>query len=138
MMLTIQATIKAPLAKVWDAWNNPEDIKQWCQASPDWHCPESSNDLRVGGKLSSMMAAKDGSFSFEYWGIYKQLEPNKFISLELGDGRMVNTSFEETPEGVLVVENFEPENENPHDMQIFGWQAILNSFKNYTESTYGG
>ena len=35
--------------------------------------------------------------------------------------------------GVLVVEEFDPENENPIDMQRMGWQAILNNFKNYAE-----
>jgi uncharacterized protein YndB with AHSA1/START domain len=136
-MLTVKATIHAPLEAVWNAWNSPSDIMQWNQASPDWHCPQASNDLKVGGKLSSTMAAKDGSFSFEFWGTYSIVELHKTIGLELGDGRKVLTTFEETADGVLVTEQFEPENENPLEMQTMGWQAILNSFKTHTEKNYG-
>jgi hypothetical protein len=34
------------------------------------------------------------------------------------------------PEGVKVIETFDPENENPEEMQRSGWQAILDNFKN--------
>ena len=33
-----------------------------------------------------------------------------------------------------VVTTFDPENENPVELQRDGWQAILNNFKNYTEN----
>jgi uncharacterized protein YndB with AHSA1/START domain len=33
--ITIQTTINAPIAKVWEDWNNPEDIKGWAFASDD-------------------------------------------------------------------------------------------------------
>jgi hypothetical protein len=34
----------------------------------------------------------------------------------------------------MVSEDFDPESENPHEMQIGGWQAILDNFKKYCES----
>ena len=37
-------------------------------------------------------------------------------------------------EGVKVVETFDPENENPDEMQKNGWQAILNNFKKHVEN----
>jgi hypothetical protein len=45
----------------------------------------------------------------------------------------VKVEFEETPEGVKIVESFEPENENSEEMQRSGWQAILDNFKKYVE-----
>ena len=33
----------------------------------------------------------------------------------------------------LAERSFDPENENPVDMQQAGWQAILNQFKQYAE-----
>ena len=36
--------------------------------------------------------------------------------------------------GVKVTEEFDPESENPEDMQRMGWQMILDRFKNYVES----
>jgi len=35
MKITIETLIKADLETVWDAWNNPDDIKQWNAASDD-------------------------------------------------------------------------------------------------------
>ena len=52
----------------------------------------------------------------------------------MSDGRHVKILFEMTPEGVKVTETFDPENENPIEMQREGWQAILNNFKKYTEA----
>jgi hypothetical protein len=34
----------------------------------------------------------------------------------------------------LVTEHFEPENQNPLDLQKAGWQAILDNFKQYVET----
>ncbi len=39
-------------------------------------------------------------------------------------------AFSET---TLVTEQFEPEQQNPEEMQQMGWQMILNNFKEYTE-----
>lgn len=131
--ITIEATVNAPVAKVWEYWNGPEHITQWNAASPDWHSPSAENDLRVGGKLQSRMEAKDGSMGFDFWGIYDVITEHEYIEYTLGDGRKVKLSF--TPEGdsTHISETFEAEATHPLDMQQFGWQAILNSFKAYAE-----
>ncbi len=46
MKITIETAVQAPLQRVWEAWNSPDDIRQWNAASPDWHTPASSVDLR--------------------------------------------------------------------------------------------
>jgi uncharacterized protein YndB with AHSA1/START domain len=89
--------------------------------------------LKVGGKFSSTMAAKDGSESFDFGGIYTAVIPNEKIEYTLGDDRKVKISFSKSKQGVKIVESFEAENENPIDMQKMGWQAILDNFKKYTE-----
>ncbi len=131
--ITIQATINAPVEKVWKYWNEPNHITKWAFASPDWHAPKADNDLRVDGKFSTTMAAKDGSFSFEFGGVYTNVENHKAIEYALGDGRTVKISFASEGNQTKVVETFDPENENPEDMQRNGWQAILNNFKVYAE-----
>ncbi|MEQ1556419.1 MAG: SRPBCC domain-containing protein, partial [Gallionella sp.] len=68
MKITVSTVVAAPIAEVWHAYNSPEDIKVWNTASPDWHTTSSSVDLRVGGKFSSRMEAKDGSFGFDFAG----------------------------------------------------------------------
>lgn len=132
--ITVEATVNAPVEKVWKFWNEPEHIKQWCAASDDWHAPHAENDLRTGGKFKTTMAAKDGSFSFDFEGVYTKVEPNKTISYEMSDGRKVEVLFSGNGNSTKVTETFEAENTNPVDMQRGGWQAILDNFKRHTES----
>lgn len=133
-MITIQNTINASIDKIWDFWTLPEHITKWSFASPDWHTPHAENDLREGGKFSSTMAAKDGSMSFDFGGEYTLVEKNKAIEYVLGDGRKVEISFTETPSGVEIIQSFDPETQNPEEMQRGGWQAILDNFKSYAEA----
>ncbi|KIO53027.1 SRPBCC family protein [Flavobacterium hibernum] len=133
-MITIQNTVNASIDKVWDFWTTPEHITKWSFASPDWHTPHAENDLREGGKFSSTMAAKDGSMSFDFGGEYTLVEKNKAIEYILEDGRKVEISFTETPSGVEIIQSFDPETQNPEEMQRGGWQAILDNFKSYTEA----
>lgn len=131
--ITIQATVNAPVEKVWAAYNNPQDIKQWNQASPDWHCPASENDLRADGRFKHTMAAKDGSFSFEFSGKYDEVTPMQSMAYTLDDGRKVSMKFEGDSAQTIVTTNFEPEGVNTLEMQEAGWQAILNNFKKHVE-----
>jgi uncharacterized protein YndB with AHSA1/START domain len=133
-VITVETTVHAPITTVWDSWNNPDHITQWAFASPDWHTPWAKNDLRVGGSFSSRMEAKDGSFGFEFGGVYDAVTTNELIAYTMADGRKVMVEFSAEGDATKVVERFDAENENPVDMQQMGWQAILDNFKKYTES----
>lgn len=86
--ITIESNCKAPVEKVWQAWTTPGDIIQWNNASEDWHTPNAENDLRVGGKFSSRMEAKDGSVGFDFWGIYDEVKPNELLEYTMAmDGK---------------------------------------------------
>lgn len=132
--ITVEATIKAPIEKVWKYWSEPKHITQWCQASDDWHAPHAENDLRTDGKFKTTMAAKDGSFSFDFEGIYTNVQPNKAIEYAMSDGREVRILFAANGNETTVTETFDPEDTNPLEMQRGGWQAILDNFKKYTET----
>lgn len=132
--ITIEATINAPIDKVWKYWNTPEDITQWCFATPEWHTPKAENDLRVGGQFLTRMEAKDGSFGFDFGGIYDIVKTNEQIAYTLGDSRTVDIRFTSNGTTTTVVETFDAETQNPIEMQRGGWQAILDSFKAYTEA----
>lgn len=132
-MIQIEADIKAPVQKVWTSYNEPEDIKEWNQASPDWHCPASENDLRTGGRFKNTMAAKDGSYQFDFEGTYTEVIPLKKISYTMDDQRKANIFFTDKGQETKILIEFDAEQTNPVDMQKAGWQAILNSFKNYVE-----
>ena len=132
--ITVETLVNAPVEKVWKCWNEPEHIKGWAFASDDWHAPYSENDVRTNGKFKTTMAAKDGSFSFDFEGVYTNVQPNKVIEYTMGDGRKVKIVFSENGNETKVTETFDPESENPIEMQRGGWQAILDNFKKYTEA----
>ncbi|NCU03787.1 MAG: polyketide cyclase [Chitinophagaceae bacterium] len=133
-VITVEAIVNAPAEKVWELWNNPDHITKWNSASPDWHTPWAKNDLRVGGTLTARMEAKDGSFGFDFAGVYDAVTANEYIEYTLGDGRKVKISFTAEGTATKITESFDAESENPVEMQQMGWQAILDSFKNYAEA----
>ena len=131
--ITVETLVNAPIEKVWEFWTKPEHITHWNNASEDWHTTRAENDLRIGGKFLSRMEAKDGSFGFDFEGIYDEVLTNEKISYTLLDDRKVTITFSPTENGVQVTETFEAETENKLELQKFGWQAILTNFKNYVE-----
>lgn len=80
------------------------------------------------------MEAKDGSFGFDFGWTYDKIIPQKLVAYTMEDGRKAEVIFEEENGSVRVTETFDPEEENPHDMQRGGWQAILDNFRKYVES----
>lgn len=132
-MITVKTLVNAPIEKVWDSFTNPAHITGWYFASDDWHAPYAENDLQTGGKFKTRMEAKDGSFGFDLEGVYSLVEPFKSFRYALPDGRKVIVTFESQGNTTAVTEEFDPESQNPHEMQQQGWQAILNNFKRYTE-----
>lgn len=133
MKISIETTVRAPVAEVWRAWTSPEDIKQWNAASDDWHTVSSSVDLREGGAFSSRMEAKDGSMGFDFAGTYTKIVPHKLIECAFGD-RSLQVEFIEIPGGVTVRETFDAEDTHSIEQQRDGWQAILDRFAHHVEN----
>ncbi|QOI97531.1 MAG: SRPBCC domain-containing protein [Flammeovirgaceae bacterium] len=131
--ITVQATINAPVEKVWPLWTLPQHVTRWNKASDDWHTPHAENDLRVGGKFLSRMAARDGSMSFDFTGIYTRVDEHRKIDYTMSDGRKVSVTFAPNGDYTSVSETFETESVHSIEMQRAGWQAILDNFKKYVE-----
>lgn len=132
-MITVTAKVNVTIDTVWDSWTNPAHIVNWNNASDDWHTPKASNDLRKDGRFTFTMAAKDGSFSFDFGGTYTSVEPKQKISYIMDDGRVATILFEQNGGSVSITETFQAEHIHSLEMQEAGWQAILNNFKKYTE-----
>ncbi|HET8854878.1 MAG TPA: SRPBCC domain-containing protein [Salinimicrobium sp.] len=131
--ITVKTSINAPIDKVWEYWSKQEHVKNWNNASDDWHTPSAENDFRQEGKFSYRMESRDGKNGFDFEGIYDKIEHQKVISYTISDGRKVKVNFEEQGNTTLVEEIFEPENTYPIEMQKEGWQNIMNNFKKYVE-----
>jgi uncharacterized protein YndB with AHSA1/START domain len=136
MKITVSTVIVAPISEVWRIYNSPEDVKVWNTASPDWHTTSSAIDLRVGGKFSSRMEAKDRSFGFDFEGQYTKVEAPRLIEYEFG-GRVAQVEFSEGPAGVIVKVTFDSEESHSEEQQRDGWQAILDSFGRYVVASRG-
>ena len=91
--ITVETTVQTSVEKVWKFWTEPTHITKWNTASDDWHTPYAENDLRVGGKFLSRMEAKDGSFGFDFGGIYDEVILHKVIAYTLGDGEKLKLHF---------------------------------------------
>lgn len=133
MKITVETTIAAPRAKVWQAWTTPDDIKQWNAASDDWHTTAAAVDLRVNGAFSVRMEAKDGSMGFDFAGTYTKLVPDESIEFTFG-GREATVEFLFNNGNTVVRETFDAEDTHAAELQKQGWQAILDRFARYVEA----
>ena len=130
MKITVSTLVSAPIDEVWRAYTTPEDIKAWNTASPDWHTTSASVDLRPGGKFSSRMEAKDGSFGFDFAGEYTKVVHLQLIEYAFGD-RNGAVEFMDAAGGVTVKVTFDGEATHSEEQQRTGWQAILDSFSRH-------
>lgn len=78
-VLKIRRKINAPAEWLFDAWTQPELIKQWFHADPTWTTPEAQTDLRTGGAWRLEMVTPDGK-PHPCFGKYKILDrPNQLV-----------------------------------------------------------
>lgn len=127
MKITVSTDVSASLEDVWQAYTTPEDIKAWNAASDDWHTTSATVDLRPGGRFSSRMEAKDGSFGFDFAGEYTVVVPHLRLEYVFGE-RSARIDFEPHADRVRVTVRFDAETTHSEVQQREGWQAILDNF----------
>lgn len=132
MKITVSTLVEAPMHEVWRSYTTPEDIKAWNAASDDWHTTAATVDLRPGGKFSSRMEAKDGSFGFDFEGEYTHIVAHELIEYSFGDREAVVRFTEQHP-GILVTVTFDAEQTHSEEQQRSGWQAILDNFARHVK-----
>jgi uncharacterized protein YndB with AHSA1/START domain len=135
MKITVETLVNASPATAWDRWITPAHITKWYAASADWHTPRAANDVKVGGSFDFRMEARNGSAGFDFQGTYTIVDPHTRLHCLLGDGRHLDIRFLPEAGKVRIVEEFDAESSNSAERQRAGWQAILNSFKEYVEGT---
>ncbi|MGF7231619.1 SRPBCC family protein [Arachidicoccus sp.] len=133
-LISVETVVNLDAAKVWNYWTIPDHIVKWNKASEDWHTTQAKSDLRAGGVFLCRMEAKDGSFGFDFGGVYNEITTNKHIAYTIDDGRKVIIDFAELHGKTKIVETFEAENINSIEQQRQGWQSILDNFKKYAEN----
>ena len=71
--LTLVRTLAAPRSVVWRCWTETDLLKQWFCPKP-WTVPEADFDLRVGGRMNTVMAGPNGE-RYEGLGTWLAIEP---------------------------------------------------------------
>jgi uncharacterized protein YndB with AHSA1/START domain len=130
-MIEVTVLTSASRSAAWHAFTDPTHVVNWNFAGDDWCCPSCTNDVRVGGTWTSRMEARDGSFGFDFASTYTEVVEGEKIHLLMADGRRWEVEFSDEGTGTRITERFDPEAENPEDMQRTGWQMILDRFAAY-------
>jgi uncharacterized protein YndB with AHSA1/START domain len=134
--ITIQATVLADRERAWEYYTEPKHITQWNFASDDWCCPAAINEVAVGGKFSWRMEAKDGSYGFDFEGVFTEIVLLAKIKYVFMDQREAEITFSDLTEGNTLVQIvFDAENKNSLELQEDGWQSILTNYKSHTEKS---
>jgi uncharacterized protein YndB with AHSA1/START domain len=73
--LVITRIINAPREKVYRAWTDAEQLKQWFAPKP-WTTPSAKLDVRAGGSNTIVMRSPEGQ-EFPNHGVYLEVLPNE-------------------------------------------------------------
>lgn len=89
--LQLTKFIKAPRARVFEAWIKPEVMKLWF-APGAMTVPSAETDPRVGGKYRLQM--QDGAEIHTAYGVYREIVPNEKLVLTWGwEGKGLHDSL---------------------------------------------
>ena len=73
--LTLKRRLKAPPAKVFAAWTDPEKVNRWF-APGEATTQRAESDARVGGRYRFVMRAPDGE-EHDVSGVYRDVVANR-------------------------------------------------------------
>lgn len=133
-MITFEGDIAASREHVYDAFLAPEGLRQWHRASDDWSTPHAETDPQIGGRFNIGYGDPTGEHSFDFTGSYTELDRPNRIAYTIDDGRKVEVVFTDAGDGTThVTWSFEPESDNPEEMQRLGWANQLTSLRRYLE-----
>jgi uncharacterized protein YndB with AHSA1/START domain len=149
--LTQTRVIRAPRARVFEAWTNPEIIKQWFGPAGK-QCPGASTDVRVGGayrlEVASCTPAHGSADGSECaaplsvaTGNYTKVVPNELLQFTWstnwspGEDSVVTVSLKDVDGGTEITilhENFNTEASRDGHNQ--GWAGCLDKLASTLES----
>jgi len=143
--LVLERIVDVPPEDVWEAWTQPEVLKQWFCPAP-WKTTHCEIDLRPGGVFATQMKGPDGPETPLERGCYLEVVPNRRLvwTGALGPGFRPNALGADVPfvftatimmephgEGgtkyTAHVMHSDPEGRAKHDEMGFshGWGAAL-------------
>lgn len=141
--LTIRRTINASRQRVFDAWTQPEHLKNWWRADPKWHTEIAEVDFQIGGKYRLGMRDPEQDGPFVCGGQFIEITPPEKLvytwswespGMDVGE-TLVTVEFidkGEATELVLTHERFpNAETASKHNQ---GWSGCIDYFIMHIES----
>lgn len=133
--IKIDITILASAQKVWDYYTQSSHVAKWNVVDQRWKCGSSNIDFKEGGHFKNTMSLKDGSYSFDYEGVFESINAPEKIIFKTKDGRIVETTFEMLdPTTTKITQYIEPDKLNSFESQRQESYSILNNFHTYVEN----
>lgn len=132
--LAISRIIRAPRAKVFAAWTEPESLQRWWGPGPVT-CPEAEVDLREGGDYRLANRELDGSITWIF-GTFERVRPPEElvytwnVSIVPGEPTIVRVRFLDHADGTelrLTHERFAVA--AVRDMHGHGWAGCLDKLE---------
>lgn len=131
--IVIKKEINASVDRVFEAFVNEDDLKEWYRSTNDWSTPYAHVDLREGGKLKIRFEDPKKFNSFDYEGEFTKIEKPNLLEYKLNDDRNVKIEITKDGDKTLVKETFTVEPGQDVKLQAEGWESILNHLKDYLE-----
>jgi uncharacterized protein YndB with AHSA1/START domain len=136
LMLSQTRVIRAPRARVFAAWTDPQILMQWF-GPPGRHCPSATMDLRVGGRYRIEIRPDTppeggGTGGADAEGEFLQIVPDELLqftwipSFNPGENTVVTIQLKDVPGGTeltLVHERFA--SESSREGHNNGWAGSL-------------
>jgi uncharacterized protein YndB with AHSA1/START domain len=135
--LQVRRVYNVPVAKVYAAWTDPEQVKHWMGPSDDFGEAQVTSDLRVGGRYRIVMPAPDGELH-KVGGTYREIVPNRKLvytwAWESTPEResLVTVEFNAAGNGTeLVVTHEQFADTEARDKHQHGWNGCIERFGRY-------
>ena len=135
-VLRLTRRFEAPPERVFDAWTDPELLRRWFHAGPDWDTPEAEVDLRPGGVYRISMREPANGNVHTVTGEYSEVSrPDRLVytwSWEAEEGSPMGAESHVTVEFAADGDGTEvrlthtglPSEEN-RDQHVHGWEGVL-------------
>jgi uncharacterized protein YndB with AHSA1/START domain len=136
-VLRLSRRFDAPRERVFEAWTNPEVLKDWWHAGPDWDTPEAEVDLRPGGSYRLAMRDPASGQTHTLVGEYREVQPPERLvytwtwesnpeEMRGSEGSLVTVEFVEDGDATNVeITHSGFASEEIRDLHAHGWEACL-------------
>ena len=141
VVLRLERRFAAPRDAVFDAWTNPDVLREWWAAQPTWDTPTADVDLREGGRYRLAMRDPDSGETHTLVGEYREIRrPERLVytwtwesnedAMSGSEDTLVEVDFADDGDGTnVVVTHSGFANEELRDMHAHGWNGCLDNLE---------